>query len=250
MFEREEIGDVVVLRMCHGKANALDLEFLQEISRIFGELAASDVGAVVIAGTGGIFSAGVDLKRLVAGGVEYTRDFVPALTDAFAKMFFFPRPLVAACNGHAIAGGAVMLCAADVRYAARGKSRIGVPELLVGVPFPLIALQILKFTARSDRLQDVVYAGQNYDIESALEVGLCERLFEPDELVGKSCMRAQELAEIPRESFRFTKEAMRAEVKDLLMRRAEAMDADVTELWCSDDVRDAVKEYLDETLGA
>ena len=63
-------------------------------------------------------------------------------------------------------------------------------------------------------------------------------------------MRAQELAEIPRESFRFTKEAMRAEVRDLLMRRAEAMDADVTDLWCSDDVRDAVKEYLDETLGA
>ena len=104
MFQRDEIGDVVLLRMCHGKANALDLEFLQEISRTFEELAASDVGAVVLSGTGGIFSAGVDLKRLAAGGVEYTRDFIPALTDAFTKMFFFPRPLVAACNGHAIAG--------------------------------------------------------------------------------------------------------------------------------------------------
>jgi enoyl-CoA hydratase len=175
MFEREEIGDVVLLGMCHGKANAMDLEFLHEISRTFEELAASDVGAVVMTGRGGIFSAGVDLKRLVAGGAEYTRDFIPALTDAFAKMFFFPRPLVAACNGHAIAGGAVMLCTADVRYAARGKGRRGVPELLVGLPFPLSALQIIKNVVRPDRARDVTFSGQNYDMEAAVEVGLCEK---------------------------------------------------------------------------
>ncbi|MBW2723993.1 MAG: enoyl-CoA hydratase/isomerase family protein [Deltaproteobacteria bacterium] len=250
MFEREEIGNVVLLRMCHGKANALDLEFLEEISRVFEELAASDAGAVVITGTGGIFSAGVDLKRLAAGGVEYTRDFIPALTDAFEKMFFFPRPLVAACNGHAIAGGAVMLCTADVRYAARGKGRIGVPELLVGVPFPLIALQIMKFAVRADRLQEVVYTGENHDVESAVVMGLCEKLFEADELVEKACARAQELAEIPSESFRFSKEAMRVEVKELLSLRAEAMDAEVTQLWCSDEQREAVEKYLKKTLGA
>ncbi len=250
MFDREVIGDVVQLRMCHGKANALDLEFLREISRTFEELAASDVGAVVITGTGGIFSAGVDLKRLASGGVEYIRDFVPALNDAFAKMFFFPRPLVAACNGHAIAGGAVMLCSADVRYVARGKARIGVPELLVGVPFPLIALEITRFAVRPDRAQEVVYTGQTYDVEAAVELGFCEASFEADELVERARARAQELAAIPTESFRFTKEAMRADVESLLSLRAEAMDAEVTRLWCSDEVREAVKRYLEKTLGA
>jgi len=250
MFERKEIGDVLLLRMRHGKANALDLEFLQEISRTFDDLAASDVGAVVIAGSGGIFSAGVDLKRLASGGVEYTRDFIPALTDAFSKMFFFPRPLVAACNGHAIAGGAVMLCAADVRYAARGKGRIGVPELLVGVPFPLIAVQIMQFAVRRDRLQEVIYGGRNYDMESAVEVGLCERLVEPDELVESACERARELAEIPRESFRFSKEALRVEVKNTISLHGDAMDAEVTRLWCSDEVREGVTKFLSKTLGA
>jgi enoyl-CoA hydratase len=248
MFEREEIGNVVLLRMKHGKANALDLEFLREISRTFDDLTQSDVGAVVITGTGGIYSAGVDLKRLAAGGVKYTQEFVPALTDAFAKMFFFPRPLVSACNGHAIAGGAVMHCAADVRYAARGKGRIGVPELLVGVPFPLLAMQIVKFALPPDRLQEVIYTGQNYNVEAAVDAGLCERLFEADALVESSCKRAQELADIPRESFRFSKEAMRVGVKDLLSVRAAAMDAEVTELWCSKEVRGAVEKYLAKTL--
>ncbi len=66
-----------------------------------------------------VFSRRVDLKRLVACGLEYTREFIPALVDAFAQMFFFPRSLVAACNGHGIAGGAVMLCVVDVRYATK-----------------------------------------------------------------------------------------------------------------------------------
>ena len=250
MLHREVIGNVVRLRMCHGKANALDLEFLRELSRTFEELATPDVGAVVMTGTGGIFSAGVDLKRLAAGGVEYTREFIPALTDAFAKMLFFPRPLVAACNGHAIAGGGVMLCSADVRYAARGKGRIGVPELLVGVPFPLVAIQILRLAIRPDRLQEVVYTGQNYDVESAIELGFCEKLFEADELIDAACARAQELAEIPTESFRFTKQALRADLKNLLSLRAETMDAEVTRLWCSDDVREAMEKYLEKTLGA
>lgn len=248
MIEREDIGNVVLLRLCHGKANVLDLELLREISKTFEDLTKSGVGAVVITGSGNIFSAGVDLKRLETGGEKYIREFVPALSDAFEKMFFFPRPLLAACNGHAIAGGAVMLFAADVRYAARGKGLIGVPELLVGVPFPLIAVEIIKFAIRADLFQEVIYGSRNYNMESSLEVGLCEKLFDTEELVEKTCMRAQELADIPGESFRFSKQAMRLGVKDLLMRHGPAMDAEVTDLWCTQAVREAIRTYLSQTL--
>ncbi|MEZ0152165.1 MAG: enoyl-CoA hydratase/isomerase family protein [Candidatus Reddybacter sp.] len=247
MIEREKIGDVVLLRMSHGKANALDLEFLRALSRTFEELSTSDVGAVVITGSDGIFSAGVDLKRLVAGGVEYTREFIPALIDTFTQMFFFPRPLVAACNGHAIAGGAVMLCAADVRYAARGKGRIGVPELLIGVPFPLIVMQIIKYAVRPDQFQEIIYIGKNYDTESALEVGFCEQVFEAEKLIESACARAQELAEIPGESFSFSKAAMRVGVKDILSLHSHEMDSAVVDCWCSDELVAVVEKYLDKT---
>ena len=103
MVLREDRGSVAVLRMQHGRANALDPELLGAIGQAL--TAAEDAGAVVLTGTGPMFSAGVDLKRLAAGGPGYPAALLPALSDCFARLFFHPRPVLAAVNGHAIAGG-------------------------------------------------------------------------------------------------------------------------------------------------
>ena len=141
-----------------------------------------------------------------------------------------------------------MLCAADVRYAARGKGLIGVPELLVGVPFPLIAIEIIKYAVGSEQFQDIIYGSQNYDTQTAVEVGLCEKLIDADKLIESTCKRAQELANIPAESFRFSKLAMRLAVKDLLQRKGQAMNAEVADLWCTQQVREAIQQYLSQTF--
>ena len=101
--------------------------------------------ALVITGQGKIFSAGVDLKRLSKEGAAYIRKFLPALDKLYDAVFFHPKPVVAAVNGHAVAGGAVLACCADRRIMARAGGRIGVTELLVGVPFPALAFEIVRF---------------------------------------------------------------------------------------------------------
>ncbi|WP_163451993.1 enoyl-CoA hydratase/isomerase family protein, partial [Escherichia coli] len=85
---------------------------------------------------GKIFSAGVDLLQISDGGLSYVQKFLPALHRMFDTEFDFPKPVVAAVNGHAIAGGCVLASCADKRIAARDVGRIGVTEVLVGVPFP------------------------------------------------------------------------------------------------------------------
>ena len=99
--------------------------------------------AVVITGSGSVFSAGVDLQRIVAGGPSYVREFLPALSDSFMAIFDHPGPVVAAVNGHAIAGGCVIAAACDVRLMAHGK--IGLAELSVSVPFPPVAMEIMRY---------------------------------------------------------------------------------------------------------
>ena len=156
MVELETREDIALLRLAHGKVSAFDLELLERIAEELDNIEASSSRAVVITGSGGTFSAGVDLFRVLDGGESYLRQFLPALTRVLIRLYTFPRPVVAAINGHAIAGGCVLACACDYRLMAIGRGTIGVPELVVGVPFPLIALEILR-----DVLPDRHFAGSD-----------------------------------------------------------------------------------------
>ncbi|HKN08949.1 MAG TPA: enoyl-CoA hydratase/isomerase family protein [Pseudomonadota bacterium] len=144
MIEISEQDGVTIVRMAHGKANVMNMDFCEFLTARFVELNASPTGAIVLTGRDGIFSAGVDLLRLLDGGVPYIRKFLPVLSTTLATIFSCPKPVVAAINGHAIAGGCVLACAADKRLMAHATGRIGVTELLVGVPFPAAAMEIMR----------------------------------------------------------------------------------------------------------
>ena len=105
MIERTSHGDIAVLRIQHGKANALDLELCQALTRELEAFRQSSSHALVITGSNKIFSAGVDLLRVVDEGAPYVRAFLPAMNGAFETLFSLLKPVVAAVNGHAIAGG-------------------------------------------------------------------------------------------------------------------------------------------------
>ena len=117
MIELTEQGGVAVLRLGDGKVNAMSLELCEALTARFAAVASAR--AVVLTGTGRIFSAGVDLLRLTEGGAPYVRKFLPALRTMFAAVFSHATPVVAAINGHAIAGGCVLACGADWRLMAR-----------------------------------------------------------------------------------------------------------------------------------
>src|SRR3954454_2620914 len=107
----EKADQVAVLRIDHGRANALDTELCLELVERLGEVEFSEHRAVVLTGHGGLFCSGVDLRRVQGGGAAYLRRFLPPLSDAFLALFGFPGPTIAAINGPAIAGGAVLAAA-------------------------------------------------------------------------------------------------------------------------------------------
>jgi enoyl-CoA hydratase len=248
MIQREELGCARLLRMAHGKASAFDLEFLRALTRQFEAAEADRVPALILTGTGNIFSAGVDLVRFRDGGADYLSAFLPALDRCFERLFFLPMPTVAAVNGHAIAGGGVLTLCCDRRLMARGKTRIGLPEIEVGVPFPTLVIEIVRATLAPAVAQEVVLAAATCDPETALAKGFVDEVVEPEQLLGRASEIAEKLSTFPPSSYRLSKERLRRPVLEAA-RRHHAVDSPETlEAWDSDEVRNAVRDYVARTL--
>jgi len=235
LIEREERDGIVTLRLAHGKASAMDVELLQAFIEALD--AASDARAIVLTGAGSIFCAGVDLFRMTNEGAAYVERFFPLLRDALAKLFELPLPVVAATNGHAIAGGCILVCACDYRLMADGNGRIGVPELLVGVPFPEVALRVMQFAVPN--VAPLVITGRTVLPQEARALGLIDEVVEASALMERAFALATQFASIPRESFRITKR---------MLRGLGADDAAAKDVWSDPAIHAHIKDYLARTV--
>src|SRR6201987_6356789 len=149
-------------------------------------------GPVFITGGGRCFSAGVDLRALVDGGAEYAERFVTALSEAFLAVFDHPAPVVAAINGHAIAGGCVFAMCADVRLMSGGT--IGLTELSVGVPFPVAALEICRFAMGPSATRAALQA-KTIDADAALAQGWVYAVGPNGELISQAAATVREVGQ-------------------------------------------------------
>ena len=245
MLDVTHRGRIAVVTLAHGKANALDIESCRAVAARFAAL--EDADAVVLTGQGRIFSAGVDLVRAVAGGADYLHQFLPVLHRAFEAVFFHPRPVVAALNGHAIAGGCVLACAADRRLMLREGGRIGVTELLVGLPFPPLAFEIMRSVAAPQHLADILYGGATYAPEVARERGLVDEVVDGD-VVELAVTAAERLADLSRRAFAITKQQLRQAARERLQRDAATFDAQIDAIWRDPASLQHMRDYVQRTL--
>jgi enoyl-CoA hydratase len=248
MIKSDVIDGIAVLTMQHGKANTLDAEFCNALAERFTDLRKSDAKAVVLSGQGRIFSAGVDLKRLSEGGAGYVRQFLPTLHRLYEAVFFHPKPVVAAVNGHAIAGGCVLACCADRRIMARDVGRIGVTEILVGVPFPALAFEIVRSAVPSRYLPEFVFSGATYSSDEALRRGWVDEIAEPEDLTEDAMAVARELSLLSPAAFDQTKMQIRQPVIERLQVTGPATDKAVTEIWTAPATLAYIQDYVARTL--
>lgn len=241
MIEIHSVENVRVLTLSSGRVNALDVDLLEELSLAVGDLARSDGGALVITGAGRAFSAGVDLKRVVEGGADYTDRLVPALSDAFEAVYTYPGPTVAAVNGAAIAGGCVLACACDRRLITPD-AQIGVTEVHVGVAFPVAALEVMRY-ACGDHADVVLLGGRTYRGAETIAAGLAHRVVDGD-LMGMAVAEASELGGIPADAYRHTKGQLRGPTLARI-REAADIDGEVRRMWGSEETQQRIAAYVE-----
>jgi enoyl-CoA hydratase len=241
MIEVHDAGPVRVLTLASGKVNALDVELLTDLGDAVRAASTAGARALVLTGAGTVFSAGVDLRRVVAGGSAYTDQLIPALGAGFTTLFAFPGSTVAAINGAAIAGGCVLASACDRRLITPD-APIGASELRVGVPFPAAALEILRY-ACGDHAEEVMLDGRLHRGADALARRLADTLVAGD-VLGAAIDVAADLATIPAGAYENTKMQLRAPILARIG-AAATVDDQVRAAWGSAQTRDAIAAHLD-----
>jgi enoyl-CoA hydratase/carnithine racemase len=248
VIARDDRDSVAVLRMAHGKVSALDAAFCDALVAELDAVKTGPSKALILIGTGSAFSAGVDLFQVLNGGAEYIHAFLPRLEKLLRALLAFPKPLVAAVNGHAIAGGCIMVATCDYRVMSTGTGRIGVPELAVGVPFPSLPFEIMSARVNPSALRQLIYGGKVVPAAEALTLGLVDEVAEPDALLDRAFAAAAPLAAIPTHTFALTRRAFEAQILSRVA-AAEVVNDAVEDAWSSPEVHAAIRAYLDKTIG-
>ncbi len=234
---------VNILRLRRGKVNALDVDFCDQIVENFRELR-NTAKAVVLTAEGSVFSAGVDIPRVLEEDEGYTDQLLEALDRLCVELLTFDRPLVAAINGHAVAGGCVIACCADQRIMAVGTGKIGVPELRVGVPFPPAPLEVMRLAVPTQYQEEVIYLGGMYAAAAAKVRGLVNDVAERKSLLSQAVATAENMAALPHKAFSITKKLLREPVLERIRAGNAKYDSALREIWKTPETREAMRSYF------
>ncbi len=221
----ERNGTVALLRMENGKANAISAALLERLDGLIKEL--GDARAVVITGQGTAFCAGLDLPALVDLDRTTMRGFIRRFEDVILRIFELPIPVIAAVNGHAVAGGCVLALQADLRIGADRDARIGLNETRIGIGLPGPVLETLRWQIPGSSLTPLALEGRLVSPREALQLGLLHELVPEGELLDRALQRAADLAALPPAGLRMVKESLRKPVASA----ARANAAKEGELW-------------------
>jgi enoyl-CoA hydratase/carnithine racemase len=223
-------------------ANALAPDLLAEGAEVVERLRAEAPAAVVITGSGAFFSGGVDLKLTPTLPEDEQRGMVTGINRLFCDWFGFPRPVVAAVNGHAVAGGLILALCADRRIGARGAT-YGLTEVRVGAPYPAAALGVVRAELEPRAVRELVLGGELIDADKALELGALDELREPAEVLDRSLSVARELAALPTATYETVKAQLRGDVLAAML-SAVAEDP-LASGWLSSEMPDAARAALE-----
>ena len=200
-------GPVAVIRMDDGKANALSPTMLGALGEAL-DRASTEARAALLLGRPGRFSAGFDLKVMMTSPTA-AADLVRSGGELFLRLLLHPQPLVVGITGHALAGGILLAACGDLRIATRGDFKLGLNEVSIGLPVPILAHELARLRLDPRRLEEATLRGGTYTPDEAQQVGWVDRVSEPETLEADALKAAEQLVPIAGGHYALTKQTMR-----------------------------------------
>lgn len=187
-------GPVATVTMDDGKVNAFSIAMLQAVHGALDQ-AEHDEAVVLLRGREKYFSAGFDLKGF-SSGVDGVIEMLTLGATLCERILSFPRPVLAVCGGHAIAAGAFVLLASDMRIGVDGAFQMGLNEVKIGLTVPWFAIELARYRLHPSHFDRAVVNATMYSPQEAIAPGFLDLVVAPEELQAASTQAAAQLAEL------------------------------------------------------
>ena len=237
---------VAVLRLNSGITNALNTEFLKQISKTLQKLKHDpSVSSIVFAGANEkFFSIGFDVPQLYELSRDEFKFFYQTFNRLCLDLYALPKPTIAAIAGHAIAGGCILAICCDYRFIAEGRKLMGLNEIRLGVPVPYLADCILRQVVGTRNAREISDTGELYQPEELLQMGMVDRVLPLEQVLPESIEKAGLLGALPRKAFGMNKRNRVEVVEAQLITRLAEREQFFIECWYSDDARERLREAI------
>jgi len=203
-------GNISIITLDDGKANVFSAKMSSQVNDCLDEVPTEE-GALIISGRQGIFSGGLDLKTIQSGDMELIKDMSEKAFLLLARLFSFPRPVIAACSGHGIALGTFLLCCCDYRIGVKGEYKIGANEMITNMVIPIPILELIKFRVSQAYKYRSILGAEMFSMEGAQEAGIIDEIVDEDSLADAAMEKAKYLSTMGHPSYSITKELLIAE---------------------------------------
>jgi enoyl-CoA hydratase/carnithine racemase len=228
-------NDVAVLMLSRGKVNAINGAVVDQIRQSLKALEGDpEARSIIITGIGKFFSFGFDIPEFLSFTKDQFAEYLTNFAALYTYLFLYPKPVVAALNGHTIAGGCMLALACDSRVMAAGKARISLNEIAFGSTVFAGSTEMLRFCVGSANATSVLYSGAMYSAEEAKRFGLVDEIATEHDLMDITFNMAAELASKYPPAFASIKSLLRRSTAEEMMRRERQSIEELVNIWYSE----------------
>jgi len=226
---------IATLILNRGKVNAINGDMVDQLKGHLQSLEVDrEVKAIILTGSGKFFSFGFDIPEFLSFSREQFKDYLLNFTGLYTTLFRYPKPVVAALNGHTIAGGCMLALACDQRVMVTGKARIALNEIGFGASLLAGATEMLRFAVGNYNATQVLYSGALYSAEDALGLGLVHQVASEVDLMDMARQSAVEMGSKDLPAFTSIKNLLRGAIVEEMKRREDRSIDEFIDIWYSE----------------
>lgn len=226
---------IATLTFCRGKVNALTGEVVDQVRHALLKIEKDPgVWAVILTGKGPFFSFGFDVPEFLLYSRDEFADYLKNFTGLLSYMFLYPKPIVAALNGHTMAGGCMLSLACDQRIMAAGRAKISLNEISFGSSVLAGSTEMLRACVGNAKAQEILFSGAMYSAQQAEEMGLVDHVAPEQDLIELSEKIAVELGEKPSAAFASIKSLLRKPIAEEFVKKEADAIKEFVNIWYSD----------------